>query len=423
MVGKRIRRYFRLGHYRNLKRKYTAYCLFMIFLCILLIFSVCRVMAGNSSLVVYLITICPQGMPYFLLLNRMLNIDAILKVGEAVGICSFLIAWVYAALDKEELGIRYGELLRELYPGYHWFVLMHLTAFVVCIWMAKIRRLEPAALALVIVLSDNLLQWKTLENLILFSEKRQKIAIDRWYRLLDENQREEECQQRKNEKLLVIISNIADAVVFDVDSRYETMGQLLAKAIAQYIDGLQFATTDEWVCSFREISKIWDRVLEGRGQNSRAGNQDKKELLAIEILRENAWKGHRSVLPIGYLLWRYGGHMEQVVVNAASLTALSEELTILIQHHFDHRSYPHSVPFYMESAFTLLAWMHFMCRTIGLDRELFKLSPAEHPTEEDWMALQGFAHVVFTEEICGQYLEQAMGQIFGDYLAGRMEGS
>ena len=292
-----------------IKRKYTLYVLCMLLLCLLLIASLAVSVFWGSNLSQLLVSVEPKLEPAVYLLRGIINLDAVLKMGEAVGICSFLIAWVYASLDKKELGFRYSELLVELYPGYHRFVLLHLVAFLVCIWMTKTEKLEAAVLSLTIVLAESVLQWNTLKNLILFSEKRMKIALDRWNWLIDEN------SQKPNDELLVTINNIADALIFDVNSCYENMLQILSRAIAKYIDSCPklFDKEEEYVRTLWEISRIWDRVLSGKSQSDR-------ELLLVGLLRHSIRNFSRgNVLCVGYLLWFYNTLIEQGITNDAAL--------------------------------------------------------------------------------------------------------
>lgn len=52
----------------------------------------------------------------------LVNSNAILKVSEAVGLSSLPIAGIYAAWGRNELGLRYSELLHAVFPKYSAYV-------------------------------------------------------------------------------------------------------------------------------------------------------------------------------------------------------------------------------------------------------------------------------------------------------------
>lgn len=373
-------------------RRYGKFVFLIALLCVLLFASILLALFMDSSIARLLSNCCPPLQGPLSALRRLINIKAVLKVGEAVGICSFLIAWIHAALDKQELGFRYSELLQEIYPGYYWFVFLHLMAFVICMWMGKAGRLEPAALALLLLLLGGVLQWFTLKNLIIFTPNRVKIALDRWRRLVSES------GENENKNLLHYIYRMASVISLETDDCYRQMFSVFGDAVAQYITDLVLTTPDEWEAAVRDASKIWASVLNGREPSDR-------ELLVTGVF--DSWGEGRdlNVMSIGYLLWLYDQSIENGLANEAALLAVSKDVTTLTQRFYKEKELPHSFLFYMEAAFTIFVWMHFLCGTIGIDSELFRLSPLEAVTEEDKPLLRGAAQAVFTAESCRMYLD------------------
>lgn len=383
---------FACGIKQLISRRYGKFVLLIALLCVLLFASILLALFMDSSMARLLSNCCPPLQRVLSALRRLINIKAVLKVGEAVGICSFLIAWIHAELDKQELGFRYSELLQELYPGYYWFVFLHLMAFVVCMWMGKAGRLEPAVLALLILLLGGVLQWFTLKNLILFTPNRVKIAMDRWSRLVSES------GENENKNLLNYIYKMAGVIFPETDDCYRQMFSVFRDAVAQYISGLVLTTPDEWEAAVRDAAKIWATLLNGCEPSDR-------ELLVTGVF--DSWDEGRSlnVMSIGYLLWLYDQSIENGLANEDALLAVSKDVTALKQRFYEEKEQPHSFLFYMEAAFTIFVWMHLLCGTIGIYTELFRQTPSEAVTEEDKPLLRGAAQAVFTQKSCQKYLE------------------
>lgn len=376
-------------------RKYAKFVLIITLLCAFLIVSIVFALCMDSSITRSLSNCCPIIQKFFSALRRIINIEAVLKMGEAVGICSFLIAWIYAALDKQELGFRYSELLWELYPGYYWFVFLHLLAFIVCMWMGKAGKLEAATFALILLLSGSALQWHTLKNLILFTPNRVKIALDRWKRLVFESNTEH------NKNLLHYIYMMANALTLETDDCYKEMFPVFTNAVVQYINGLSLTTPDEWGQAIYDVSKIWASLLRER-------NSTERELLVTGVVDSCINQLGLQILSAGYFLWLYDQSIKNGMVNETALLAVSKDVATLTHaQQTNHQNFL----FYNEAAFTLFVWMHFLCGTIGMNRELFKLTPSKTITDEDKPLLRGVAQIVFTQESCREYLELVLHEL------------
>ena len=385
-------------------RKYAKFVRIIGICCFLLVVSIAFALFMDSSILRFLTNWIPAIQMFLSALRKIINLDAVLKMGEAVGICSFLIAWIYAALDKRELGFRYSELLSELYPGYYWFVFLHLSAFILCMWMTKAGRLEPAMLALMLLLTGSALQWHTLKNLILFTPKRVRIALDRWSRLVSE------CGKEDRGDLFHYIYMMANALTLETDDCYKRTFSVFADAVAQYIDDLSPASSDEWEHAIHDASRIWASLLRERDPNER-------ELLVTNVFNacseadpSNQGLGIKA-LSVGYLMWLYDQSIKNGLANEAALLAVSKDVATLTQCFYVQQADHHSFLFYMEAAFTLFVWMHFLCGTIGVNSELFQLTPSEAITEEDKPLLRGAAQAIFTQESCRKYLELVLTEL------------
>lgn len=386
-----------ITEFKQLKgRKYAIFVYLLIILSVLLIGSLLCTLFGCGSLIGFIANQSSAIQIVTSSLEPLVKINAVERVGEAVGICSFLIAWIYAALDKRELGIRYSDLLLELYPGYHHFVVLHLIAFILCVWMSKVGNLEAAVLALAILLVGTSLQWFTLKNLILFTPKRVKIALDRWQRLVTES------GKNHNKNLLTYIHLMAKALALETDDCYKQLFPIFTGATEQYINGLLPETPNEWEQAIKGVSKIWRSLLDGR-------NVNEQDLFISNVFQECTSPRSLKSFSLGYLLHLYDQSIRDGLVNESALLAVSKEVAKLTQRSCGQQN--SELSFYMEAAFTLWIWMYFLCGTIGLNSELFQLAPSKSIAEEDKPWLRGVAQTVFDKSSCQEYLELVLEQL------------
>ena len=73
-----------------------------------------------------------------------------------------------------------------------------------------------------------------------------------------------------------------------------------------------------------------------------------------------------------------------------------------------------NITFYWNTVFTLIAWMHFLYRNIGLCRSLSSLSPDAVAVEcDDKSVFFAAIQVVFPQDDCERLFYRAWGQVFG----------
>ena len=118
---------------------------------------------------------------------RFITAASIRGVAETIGFGSILLAWIYAVLDKQELGFRYSKLLRAVYPAYHRFVIAHLVAILLCVGLSEVGAVDVALVALTIVFWSGFIHCKAMFLLIFKSNDRRRAAADEWEQRLIRN--------------------------------------------------------------------------------------------------------------------------------------------------------------------------------------------------------------------------------------------
>lgn len=125
--------------------------------------------------------ICNRPWP----ITKLMNEEAIQEVAKTIGISSILVIWIYAELGREQLGVKYSELLKNICPYYHLFVIIHIVTVLVCIWVTELKFIESSSLALLVISFGLVQQAIILITFILTPALRERLALDYWARELN----------------------------------------------------------------------------------------------------------------------------------------------------------------------------------------------------------------------------------------------
>lgn len=260
--------------------------------------------------------------------SKFINSEAITAVAETVGFGSILIVWIYSALDKEEMNVCYGDLLRAIYPQYHYFVLGHLAAMIFCLWMAHIEYIEAACWALAVILCGCVIQWKALSNIIFSNKKRREIALAEWNRRAIEDG----ANTRNPREVLSCIYGLEQVLPFNDGESFKEICWALSLALQRYAATFrdQCGTRDQQKWMLREMVDIWECLLEKRS----ADQQDMllKNLFCAAADRtdqEERKKVGNRVLCASYICWLYENGRKKQQPEGEVLSRVSEKADYL----------------------------------------------------------------------------------------------
>ncbi len=385
--------------------KYSIYCKVMVTLGVMLVVSVVFQGIKATSLVRWIADGCPILSDILNFFQSISSVDAVLKSAETIGFCSILIAWIYAALDKTDFGFRYGDLLEEIYPSYHWFVLEHLFAILTCVWLAKSQLLANAALALLIVLMGCWLQWYALKNIILSANDRRRVAVDRWNRL-----NKKALNENGIDGLSVNLYRMAAIIPLGTSNHCEDMQKAFSDALLLWVkEGWSYNLLEQRNL-LMDVSKIWDTLLCAKSENE-------QRFLVRSVLKNCKDSAYLNIVSTGFALWLYQDHMkygagDQNLSKEDILDTIAARFSILeVRDFFQQET---NITFYWNTVFTLIAWMHFLYRNIGLCRSLSSLSPDAVAVEcDDKSVFFAAIQVVFPQDDCERLFYRAWGQVFG----------
>lgn len=229
--------------------------------------------------------------PFFDVLSSFFCTASVLKVAETIGVCSILVAWIYAALDKTELGIRYDELVRRKLPGYHGYVAVHFVGVLLCLWLSTAGMTEGAVLALCGVLYASLLQWKVLYGVVLSSGHRRELALGVW------DSRAETAQSAEEVKAVAL-----DMIGVIAGQGAAETAPLMEKLVAVVLEYGRRCRTEHGASGLElaveDVSWFWGRLLRGTEKSERI-------YTARDLFSCCGGDGHDyGVICAGYVLWR-----------------------------------------------------------------------------------------------------------------------
>lgn len=369
---------------------YIVYCLSVVVLWVLLVISLaCEVLTGGSVSA----HLFPLGqMPHFL------NLTAVRRTAETVGFGSILIAWLYAALDKEELGFKYSDLLRAVYPTYSRFVIGHLIAMLLCVWLSESGMLEGALLSLALIIMGGVIHWRALSSLVFKSAKRRQIAIDEWNRKIDEWDGTECGDQDGKDSRQSVFYDIADVLSIHERDCAQQMQRCFARALFRFTAAYHREEKEERRAQIlTDVSHLWDRAAGGRTGGERVLMLDG---VLRSCIQETGAEAELGPICAGCVLWLYrscaGAERGAALPQEARLLRLRDELDSVRARFRGSEGGP-AVLRYIDEVFTLLVWMHFLRGDIRLQEAFFVFSPRkpQEDAQNDPALLQAAAISVF----------------------------
>ena len=337
---------------------YKFYCVFELMLWELLVLAGVQVHCHGKT---FLLTYRLEEIG----LMQYITADSIRSVAETIGFGSILLVWVYAVLDKQELGFRYSKLLRDVYPCYHLFVIAHLSAILLCIGMSEAGVVYIALIALIIVFWGDIIHIKAMFLLIFQSENRRRAAADAWEQRLIRNE--------VDRSYLSELCNITNVLSLETDPAAQRIRSYFYCGLLRYamsIKDYSSAAEGNIQQILSELAQVWDLLLRPRTNSERL-------LLAGEVLgMANSQEAKRlqnkrqvclGAVCLAYVICVYRlcdeRNVEASEENAIRRTNQQLKLTCL-------RCNSSEMVNYLLISKQLLAWMSFYASRIPFDTSL-----------------------------------------------------
>lgn len=287
-------------------------------------------------------------------IRPLVNSNAILEVSKAVGLSSLPIAAVFAAWRRNELGLKYSELLEKICPRYSHYVRIHFFAVLSCLWFSSVGALEFALLSLCVVLLGFPLQWHVLCVLVLYPKIRRTIAVHLW-----------------QDKLHLLSGQFRDITAFhdifsfashclDTDGIYnERTPDIFADGLFKYVEDHPEDASYSATQSLYEIQVIWDQLLLHR-------SSAEQKILVRWIFQHLMTKHGQNYAPAlgmicaGYVLRLHRSCAAENMSRGAApvdvLIQVSNEVTLMQRNIFGQLE--NSIVHYWNAVILFLDWMY-----------------------------------------------------------------
>lgn len=290
-----------------------------------------------------------------------INAAVIEKVAQTIGFGSILIVWIYSVLDKNELGFKYSELLVIEYPAYHSIVVGHMAAILFCLWLAGIKKLEGAILALLIVLLDCVIHWGALRTLVFYPSQRKNVAIKGWkYRV-------KVCKRQSPHEKAIFLCNMAHSLPKTSDEAFVDMLSCFCVAFQEYIIAVLNAVNSNPTILTEDVSNIWKSLFSDREEEEKTFLLNKiNTYMETSYLPDNMISKRENhiieFLCAGYFVWLYRSctslEMAKQIPIENMMIKIEHEIVSMERNVFYNKDSKFSK--FCNAIFSLITLIHFM---------------------------------------------------------------
>lgn len=286
--------------------------------------------------------------PFFLKLN------AIGKVAETIGISSILIVWLYSSLDKQELGLKYIDILKEQNKFFYLYTVSHILSILISIWASKCSAIEIGTIALCIVfwgcLVHGVFLWKLLFNV----NTRKKLSKNIWkHRILNNSDAD----------FLKTVYSLTDMVDIKVDFDTNAACDLVCLAMNEFPKKSNNSVSKK----LPFYSSFWKNLLENHPE-------EKRNIIFKLVFRNLIDSKYTELNPkiyacAGYILWMYKYTLDiQECANKEQSTLIDIQVH-LESLNLNHQPYK-EINTYLSFFYSALIWLIFLNKRITLNSYL-----------------------------------------------------
>ena len=235
---------------------------------------------------------------------------SILEIIKILGFSTVLIGWVYSGLDKCILGLTRQEILNQKFGLYKLFSFFHISWTLACVATAVAYMSESALISIIGVLYGLLYQSWVFVNVVLDSEKCEKLAVNTW------NEYFEKLNNQK-ENLMRLVCSFPK---YD-SSHYKKHQQCIAKILL----------IDNQPDFLRNLNEMWQMYLKANSSRDDMIVVEDLffELCSVEYTEQEKDKREKKLCEIacGYLIFKINE-----IKNTASLEENEQTMLLLSQH-------------------------------------------------------------------------------------------
>lgn len=278
-----------------------------------------------------------QQLPKILALLDPVTIQAVVKT---IGVGSILVAWIYAALDKRELGVRYSDFIDRFCNHYHIFTIVYIFSVLICVWLTGCGMVEAGVASMLLVLLGIALQAAVFIGFVQDKDQRKKYALEYWE------------QKMQGSLTLEEIANLENNILFDDSGTCDKMCTMRNSGLIKYMQ-------QHKECAILDLSYSWENLLRGK-------NRSQQMLLIHSSYREicdrkRLDKENIFIFCSSYIFWRY--REQNIKLNSwQDSPKLIHYILEDVQQIREKLTSESETRDCMELVYNLLAWTCFFSR-------------------------------------------------------------
>lgn len=326
------------------------------------IFSLRHNLIYNESITHYIE--CQRGFDIYV--PKFVNIESIKKVVETIGVTSILLAWLYAAFDKLEIGVKYIQLLRRKYRFFWLCTLSHISSVLLCIWSSYSGTLELSCISFLIVIWGCFIHWKALKIIIILPSKRRELAITHWKEEIEEASKD----KANTTALLQCINNFIKSINPN-DAQISQITDLIFMSMKYTYEKARTEKKNPMIC----ISSIWQCLLDDCTKNERTTIlRIIFRKLSDEIMEDEI----KFNITGAYMLWVYKKDYKAINVDSeqkqSNITNVNLEIRDILRFLIMKNNNSFDVSLSLISFFWYMIWLEFLnSKNVVLSSEFFEL--------------------------------------------------
>ncbi len=166
------------------------------------------------------------------------------EVIKLIGLCSFIVGWIYNKWDKLSYGLPYGAYIKKQYKHYTCMSVFQIIATLFSIAAASAELCECAWASLIAVLSGLYYQWRVLQHIVLNEQTRKAWAPALWVEAMN-RAASDKPEEKKWDTIFSLATQFANANEQDKDT--------LLKCLAKCTEDIQ--------PELAQMMILWEKAL------------------------------------------------------------------------------------------------------------------------------------------------------------------
>lgn len=295
-----------------------------------------------------------------------LRANVVLEVIKAVGLSTAFIMLVHNSLDKQVLGLRYGDIIQHHFAYYWLCSVIHVIFTLGGIASGVAGASESAFFSLCIVLFGLWIQWKVVHKIIVNKTEREYLADQLWKHKIEDQSSTQE------------IHAVAHQLVSEIGKSNGHVSSILMNRFAHAF--VMFASKGKLNIRVAQISDIWTIALQGHTE-ANLGTLVGEILAACINCSDVPFSVRKSALITicgGYVVHQFQKEISTATNAEEKLAKIADSIGCLLYRipvgsSNQSQNLTNDVYHYLCTIFTAMAMIPFFRSKIQMNNEILRL--------------------------------------------------